>query len=285
MQDSAWEEYYAAALTAPAVVDALERVLARNIANGELSLDDVRAGIPAGCNYDQVIGVLGAFVRLGIVSENVKHVYRVSESAFGASLSQRRRAREAIGWAAKRTPHTFGDLLLSAPAAGKTQAGFAFERDFADLRTSLRALVASARVSLLLASPYWDREVAADLGSLFERRLEAGISVRLLARRAPVGSPSADALRLIHAVLQRRASCEIRVLEEPSRLDPFGAATFHFKMAAADGERVYIGSANFNTAGLASRWELGVLLTGRHAEDVAGLVSALFESARPYEAG
>jgi len=75
--------------------------------------------------------------------------------------------------------------------------------------------------------------------------------------------------------------CDLKHLDEPWKGDPFGSLTFHFKTAIADAERAYLGSANFNTAGLASRWELGVLLTGVHARRIASLVEAVIQAPSP----
>lgn len=136
-----------------------------------------------------------------------------------------------------------------------------------------------AKKEILLASPYWDLEVAEDLAPLLERRLAAGVTVRILARSPSIGSQSESALRVLARHSGEEQAIEIRTLEERSSLDPFGAATFHFKVAVADAARVYVGSANFNTAGMASRWELGVVLKGRQAAGISDLMSALFARA------
>lgn len=134
---------------------------------------------------------------------------------------------------------------------------------------------------MLLAAPYWDLEVATDLAELLRRRQEAGVRVAILARQPQAGSVNERALTAVRDILVESSPSCIRILEHPSSSDPFGTSTFHFKAACADATRVYLGSANFNTAGLGSRWELGVRLGGRRARVITDLVETLWASARP----
>jgi phosphatidylserine/phosphatidylglycerophosphate/cardiolipin synthase-like enzyme len=151
------------------------------------------------------------------------------------------------------------------------------------LRTTLRSVIAGSQRDLILASPFWDLEVATDLSMLLARRLEAGVRIRIIARDPQPGSPSDRAISLISRIEAAKARCDIRILDKVSARDRFGRETFHFKMVGADRSVAYIGSANFDTAGLASRWELGVLLRADSAREVFDLVNALADGAQSRE--
>ncbi|HEY4100210.1 MAG TPA: phospholipase D-like domain-containing protein [Gemmatimonadales bacterium] len=166
---------------------------------------------------------------------------------------------------------------MPADAAG--YVGSDFSRHFYDLRTTVRTLVAEASKRVILAAPYWDEQVASDLADLLERRLRAGVRVAVLARRPQAGTTNERALAILRAALADSPGSEVRILERASKVDPFGASTFHFKVACADSRRAYLGSANFNTAGLNSRWELGVLLGPRNAGVLAQCLEGLWSAA------
>jgi phosphatidylserine/phosphatidylglycerophosphate/cardiolipin synthase-like enzyme len=218
---------------------------------------------------------------VGAVECRTDGLYQVRESEIGRS--ERAHVRRALEWVSGPGRSFRVGLLLSAPAIAAEQTTVPFQRYFGDLRTAVRGLIASTRSHLLLASPFWDVGVANDITMLLERRLAAGVRVDVLARTPLRASESARALSVLAGIRVDGARCQIRILEERSDLDPFGKATFHFKVAVADGEQAYMGSANFNTAGMASRWELGVLLSGSLGRRVSQLVQSLFDSSRPME--
>jgi hypothetical protein len=111
--------------------------------------------------------------------------------------------------------------------------------------------------------------------------LAADVQVVVLARSPAAGPSNREALDLLRTISVGGKKCEMLVLDRRSDQDRFGTSTFHFKTACADGQHVYLGSANFNTAGLASRWELGVMLGGSSARTVCTLVDSLLAAARP----
>lgn len=58
--------------------------------------------------------------------------------------------------------------------------------------------------------------------------------------------------------------------------------TFHFKVAIADeGKTAYLGSANLNTAGLRSRMELGVILSGEASRKLYRVIMTALGLAKP----
>jgi phosphatidylserine/phosphatidylglycerophosphate/cardiolipin synthase-like enzyme len=234
----------------------------------------------AGLRRDQIRTALGALVEAGALERvGLDEYLVVREAQRGAEA--RHAMLDTLRWVESNPRYGRASLLVGAPAIGPQQAGYPFERYFADIRTAVRGLVASAKAQLLLASPFWDTDVVAELVPLIERRLDAGVGVQVLTRAPVVGSVGAQALRMLGDVRVGASRCDVRILEERSVLDPFGRATFHFKIVSADGVRVYLGSANLNTAGMASRWELGVIMADAQARRISELVSALLVAARP----
>jgi phosphatidylserine/phosphatidylglycerophosphate/cardiolipin synthase-like enzyme len=227
--------------------------------------------------------VLGALRTAGVLKASTDGAFVIDPDRYSTSITWRVAALEALSWAAA-APNELGEceLLVATPADAQNVVAEAYQRQFSDLRTTVRTIVASTKHRVLLAAPYWDVQVATDLAEILRRRKDAGVSVAILARQPHTGSTNERALAVLRDALPESSSCQIRILEHPSAGDPFGWSTFHFKAACADGMHAYLGSANFNTAGLASRWELGVKLGGRRARTIAELLEALFAASRPF---
>ncbi len=277
-----WNDYYVVCRVYGTVVRAVEQVLngtADQVKTVRQIADEV---IGSGCTYDQVDQVLRALCRLGVVGSPATGRYVCKQSEFAQTHVERMAVLNALTWAGS-TADGLGDceLLLAAPADASHLVGAGFDRVFLDLRTSIRHLIADAKSRVLLAAPFWDLEVATDLAQLLRKRQGAGVDVAILARRPQSGSQNESALAVIHEALSGSGKQHMRILERPSTEDPFGSSTFHFKAAAGDGTTVYLGSANFNTAGLGSRWELGVRLGGRRAFYVSQLLDEIWLAAEP----
>jgi phosphatidylserine/phosphatidylglycerophosphate/cardiolipin synthase-like enzyme len=132
-----------------------------------------------------------------------------------------------------------------------------------------------------LISPFWDQETVDDLEDLLDRRLSAGISITILGRR-----PKHENQHILHDFahlafsLNSHPGFHALVWEEPLADDPFGTQTFHFKAIVVDGGRQsYLGSANFTSASLRSRMELGVILAGEPSARLARIVSGVLSIA------
>ncbi len=274
-----WDRYFRIAFHYPAQLTAIEGLF-ENEADGN-AVDVEETGRRIQASYDQVFEILAALSSVGLVKRSDGNRYRLEKAALQASAAERQIARAALRWARENVSTDLCELLLATPASGQSKTTMALDRSFLDLRTAVRSLIASTTQRLILASPFWDTNVAQDLAALLERRLEAGVQIVILARAPAGGNTNRDALRILSAVRCEDRCCDIRILEQPSMDDPFGRSTFHFKVACSDAERVYLGSANFNTAGLASRWELGVLLEGARGRLVSSLVESLLGAATP----
>jgi len=139
-------------------------------------------------------------------------------------------------------------------------------------------MVAGAKHSLIVASPFWDAGTAGEMASLLDKRLGTGVRVWLLGRferDLPAG---------VRSELRKIASeKECSIL---SWIEGLGAdtQTFHFKAASADaGQRAYMGSANMTVSSLRSRMELGVILTGTAAAQLDRILRVVITMASTVE--
>lgn len=276
-----WARYYRVCLDWPAALEAVERNISGLDDGHAVAVAELAAAVRGtGVSYDMVVGALQALADLAVLHCDGVKVFVINRAELVRSASARLAAQQAIRWAATRI--TDQAELLVAPARDWPEPTRASDKgSFSDLRAAIRAQIAEAERSILLASPFWDLEVAQDLGEILQRRLEAGVRLRILAREPIAGSPSATALRRLSGLSVGGSAAEVLILDKRSAVDRFGSSTFHFKAALFDAEIAYLGSANFNTAGFGSRWELGVLLRGNQARRVSALLEWLLAFARP----
>ncbi len=159
----------------------------------------------------------------------------------------------------------------------------ALQLEAGDLRAALVGLLAQAEEHLLLAAPFWDDTTIADLGDILERRLKGGVHVDLLGRSASLQLGSRHSFALIIRRLQGYPGCRAFTWNEVLPEDRFGTQTFHFKCIIADyGKQAYLGTANFTSASLRSRMELGVLLKGEDARTLSRIVTQVLSLAHPW---
>jgi phosphatidylserine/phosphatidylglycerophosphate/cardiolipin synthase-like enzyme len=277
-----WAKYFEICRADPAAVEAVEEALLAWPSLAPCSAREM-ALEGKGISYDSVARVLDALEDIGALAGHEGRGYTRVLKVFDETGVQRHASLAALKWTSLLENSDSCEVLVAQPRA---RAGGSIEKGielFSDLRTTVRSLLGEAQRSVIIASPYWDVDVAEDLGALLERRLTAGVGVRVLAREAREGTQNLGALRCMKKICGAFTNFSIGILEEPSASDPFGSYTFHFKAACADAKRVYLGSANFNTAGLGSRWELGVVLRGQEARRVCRLLETLGRSARRFE--
>jgi phosphatidylserine/phosphatidylglycerophosphate/cardiolipin synthase-like enzyme len=219
------------------------------------------------------MAALRALEDLGIL-EPTTDGWRVDASNFQRSDGYRRGIRQGLDLEENTHLYETVSLLASVPATVTAEVRSLVFRDALELRAGIMDLIASARSRVVLASPFWDEETVDDLQALLSRRIEQGASVDLLGRTLELSDPNGAALRSLADRLDPRA-CRVYTWLRRADDDRFRSETFHFKVAIADDERAYLGSANFTSSGMRSRMELGVLSTGGLAHALARIVDAI----------
>lgn len=224
---------------------------------------------------EEVLAALHGLVALGILSRHGVY-WRLHRAELDATEGYRRGIREGIEAARLRPPHGPPALCAALPVGLPKEMERNLRAAAVDLRAALFDIVAAARSRVVLASPFWDGETAEDLGVLLERRISAGVRVDLLGRQM-----QERGLRMLYLRLGSSPNCNVYVWHAPSMEDRFHTQTFHFKAGVADdGARAYVGSANFTAASLRSRMELGVVLDGVAAEQVAKFIDSVLLATR-----
>jgi len=226
---------------------------------------------------DEVLVALNALCDLGVIERDGR-CYRFDRAQFDATDQVRRSVRETVQMLTGSMPEPSPDVQLCAslPPALSPAAEHVIHESSADLRSSLLDVVASAKQSLILASPFWDGDTTAEMVSLVRKKLEARVHVDLLGRF------SRDLAADVKSELSRIAKaphCAILSWFEGSGKE---TQTFHFKAVSADhGLRAYIGSANMTFSSLRSRMELGVVLKGNPAAQLDRILKVVITMATP----
>lgn len=233
-------------------------------------------------SYDQAALALNALAELDVLDEQngwVLNRPRLLETAtFRAGV------RIGLDHALAQLPNSELRFLAALPAGLPLIIKQALQREADDLRAALIGLLAQAEEHLLLAAPFWDDATIADLGDILERRLKGGIRVDLLGRSPSLQMESEHGFALIIQRLQGYPGCRAFTWNEVLPEDRFGTQTFHFKCIIADyGKQAYLGTANFTSASLRSRMELGVLLTGEDARTLSRIVTQVLSVAHPWK--
>jgi phosphatidylserine/phosphatidylglycerophosphate/cardiolipin synthase-like enzyme len=170
-------------------------------------------------------------------------------------------------------------LCVSLPPALSPAAEHVIHESSTDLRSSLLDVIASARQSLIVASPFWDAGTTAEMVTLVRKKLASGIQVSLLGRF------SRDLPAEVKSELEKIShdpACAILSWFEGAGTE---TQTFHFKAISADrGQRGYLGSANMTVSSLRSRMELGVILTGVAASQLDRILRVVLTMATPISA-
>ena len=284
--DARWLTYYRVCLDNPAALRSLERQLTTRTRSSQGATGFTVSSIAHelagnGVSHDFIALAIEALAEVGCVTRRPNMRYSIDKESWDASELTRDTIKKVLAWIDQRRDDTECELMLGVPVDAASITNTTYDRHFLDLRTSVRAMIAQSHSRLILASPYWDTDVANDLGELLIRRCDAGVKATILARLPRKGDQTAEALRSF-AQLGGTRPMDVRILEKRQAEDRFGSSTFHFKAAAADRSLAYIGSANFNSAGMQSRWELGVMLRGLRAQIVSELLEALLLASRPY---
>jgi PLD-like domain len=224
-------------------------------------LRSLRSSIGRPISEDEALLSLNALCDLGVL-ERTGTGYLFNKERLDATEGLREGIRAALAimneGVVGGSPET--QLCVSLPPSMSMAAQDVIRESSTDLRSSLIDVIAGAKHSLIVASPFWDARTLGEMVSLVDKKLSDGVQVSLLGRFAR------DLPEGVRTELRRIASrkqCAILSWIEGTGAD---TQTFHFKAASADGgQRAYMGSANMTFSSLRSRMELGVILSGAAA--------------------
>ncbi|WP_169802679.1 phospholipase D-like domain-containing protein [Halalkalicoccus paucihalophilus] len=149
------------------------------------------------------------------------------------------------------------------------------------LSDDLRTLFFGADSLVRIANPYFDPNpsVVGDIASLANR----GVKTKILTRET--NSASLNLVSALNSVYEgidppNRHRLKVRDLYERDGETGRQAYATHAKIAIADSEVCYIGSANLTDTSLSNNFELGVLLRGENVKVATEVFDTVFDFAR-----
>ena len=248
----------------PAVEDALRNLSTTPVDDIAKEVKAVRVQGGRPLTGGDVMVALNALCDLGIL-QRAGSRYTFDRDRFAATEELRAGMHTALQiLTEERTcEKSVVQVCVSLPPALSASAENVIRESSTDLRSSLLDVIASAKQSLIVASPFWDAGTTAELVTLMHKKLASGVHVSLLGRFSRELPPEVKAqLKKI----QHYSHCAILSWFEGEGLE---TQTFHFKAISADrGQRGYLGSANMTVSSLRSRMELGVILGGSAASEL-----------------
>lgn len=141
-------------------------------------------------------------------------------------------------------------------------------------------IVQSAQNRVVVMTPFFDEKGAAWLRELFSNT-KLGVE-RILILRSLENLTWKDYPKGYDVIATWLKSEEVRVFNYSiPRVNGVGRETFHAKVVLSDRKTAYLGSSNLNAASLEYSMELGVVLQGRAAGDVAVVIDAVLAAASP----
>jgi hypothetical protein len=225
---------------------------------------------------DETLAALQALSALGILRRN-KSKFLLDRTKLLEKFEYCRGVREALATSVLLSPSSVR-LCAALPVGLDTMVEKALRHNTIDMRANLLEIIASAKIWIALASPFWDAETARELAEVLIRRLDAGVRVDILGRFEEEDRGA----RQLQAKLGSYEHCQLFAWLEENAADRFKKQTFHFKaIVSDDGAKAYLGTANLTASGLRSRMELGVILEGEAARQLAQIVKVTLSIARP----
>jgi phosphatidylserine/phosphatidylglycerophosphate/cardiolipin synthase-like enzyme len=140
----------------------------------------------------------------------------------------------------------------------------------ADARLTMGVLVElalEARSRLVLASPYLNAAQLLSSGVLanaLKRALDAGVEIEI----ASAGS-NIDQIRGLLAIRRPNTERKLTLFQPHANALDGRQLGSHAKFCISDSRKAYLGSANFTTPGLGGHLEMGVLVQGKLAQQIA----------------
>lgn len=241
------------------------------------SVRNLRAQNGRPISDDELLIAFNALCSLGVL-EKEKSRYTLNSERLSATKQWRLGVQETLD-VLKESSIDEGEhlnLCVSLPPALSPAAEHVIRESSTDLRSSLLDVIASAKQSLIIASPFWDAGTTAEMVTLVGKKLAHGVHVSLLGRFSrdlPVDVRS-QLVKISHS-----SNCVVMSWIEGAGID---TQTFHFKAISADrGHRAYLGSANMTVSSLRSRMELGVILSGSAASQLDRILRVVLTMATP----
>jgi len=227
---------------------------------------------------DEALVAFNALCDLGVLERDGSR-YVLNRDRFAATEELRSGVQATVEILRDNKTESTTDvqLCVSLPPSLSPAAEHVIHESSTDLRSSLLDVIASAKQSLIVASPFWDAGTTAEMVALARKKLAAGVQVSLLGRF------SRELPAEVKSQLGKIASdpgCAILSWFEGTGTE---TQTFHFKAISADrGHRGYMGSANMTVSSLRSRMELGVILRGTAAAQLDRILRVVVTMAAPF---
>lgn len=221
--------------------------------------------------------VIDALAELDVIRRDGSS-YRLSRAALLETNGYRQGIRDAVR-VLPAQDENLAKLCATLPLALNSMVEKALRAHTADLRATLLDLIASSENRIILASPFWDLQTTKEMVEPLRRRLTAGVTVDLLGRFSGDGEQSRG---LLQNTLGSYEKCQLFAWYERGNHGSSRLTTFHFKAAVVDNaSRAYLGTANFTESSLRSVMELGVILTGKPATQLLGILNVILSISTP----
>jgi phosphatidylserine/phosphatidylglycerophosphate/cardiolipin synthase-like enzyme len=143
------------------------------------------------------------------------------------------------------------------------------------------ALVREARRRVVIMTPFFDVAGATWLAALLSN-LAQGVEC-ILVLRSLEDTFRKDYPSGLHTIAPLLGSRGVKIYNYSIPRPEGGRETFHAKVVLCDRNAAYVGSANVTAASLEHSMELGVLLRGEAACDVAEVIDAVMAAATSWE--
>lgn len=149
------------------------------------------------------------------------------------------------------------ELTVSVPDA--------FEDRSAELMARLTRFVRSAESELIVVTPFFTKFGVDAFVDYLTQATNRGVSVTVLTRDVSGGNGNSEHVQRIHeTVTDAGDSRNLHLFEYDS-----DHGNLHAKALIVDGERAYVGSANFTNYSLKSAIEIGLIVQGPVVDDLA----------------
>jgi phosphatidylserine/phosphatidylglycerophosphate/cardiolipin synthase-like enzyme len=275
------KDYVHAARNYPWLFDAIESAVAalpdEAVSDGYRLFRGLRTSTGRPVADSEALIALNALCDLGIVKRRGAR-YHLDKQRWHDTEQLREGIKSAIQTLADEpeSTHPTAQLCVSLPPMLDPAAEHVIRENSTDLRSGMLDVIAGAQQSLLIASPFWDAGTSEEIAKLAQKRLVSGVSVTILGRFSQdLPAPVRTGLRKI----AKDPNCSVLSWFEGTGND---TQTFHFKAISADrGARAYLGSANMTVSSLLSRMELGVVVTGKVAEELDRVLRVVLTLASP----